>query len=144
MSQIFFRIRRRAVGLAYLAADRLEYRIRPWRYGRSTPPVSLSERGNGFLVALLLRSLARHRRDLRLCDQRLGLGLEVVGPEALEFELELKLCGLFLERRPGVLDALLDRLDGLVLVREVLELLSGGGTGGAFQVVDERLDSFLD
>ena len=51
---------------------------------------------------------------------------------------------LLLVFRLGVLDALLDRLDGLVLVREVLELLSGGGAGGAFQVVDERLESLLD
>ena len=77
-------------------------------------------------------------------DQRLGLGLEVVGPEALEFELELQLCGLFLERRPCVLDALLDRLDGLVLVREVLEFLAGGSAGAVPQVVNERLESLLD
>ena len=79
----------------------------------------LVERGDGLLVGLLLRVQPRETGiDLR--DQRLGFGLEVVGPEALEFELELQLCGLFLERRLGVLDALLDRLDGLVLVGEVL------------------------
>ena len=56
------------------------------------------ERGDGLLVGLLLR-VQLCETDIGLRDQRLCLGLEVVGPEALEFELELKLGDLFLERR---------------------------------------------
>ena len=46
--------------------------------------------------------------------------------------------------RLGVLDTLLDGLDGLVLVREVLEFLLGGGAGAVLQVVNERLEGLLD
>ena len=103
----------------------------------------LIERGNGLLVGLLLR-VQPGETGIGLRDQRLGLGLEVVGPEALEFELELQLCGPFLELRLGVLAPLLDRLDGFVLVREVLELLLGGSAGVVVQVVDECLEGLLD
>ena len=101
------------------------------------------ERGDGLLVGLLLRIQPR-KTVIGLRDQRLGPGLELAGPEALEFELEFQFCGLFLQRRLGVPDPLLDRLDDLVLVREVLEFLPGGSAGAIFQVVNERLESLLD
>ena len=69
-----------------------------------------------FLSAFFVRIQPR-KTVIGLRDQRLGPGLELAGPEALEFELEFQLCGLFLQRRLGVPDPLLDRLDDLVLVR---------------------------
>ena len=101
------------------------------------------ERGDGLLVGLLLRIQPR-KTVIGLRDQRLGPGLELAGPEALEFELEFKFDPLLLVFRPGVLDPLLDRLDGLVLVREVVEFLPGGSAGAVLQVFNERLESLLD
>ena len=77
-----------SVGLADLAADHLEHRIDLDKPGVQRLLV-LIERGNGLLVGLLLR-VQPGETGIGLRDQRLGLGLEVVGPEALEFELELQ------------------------------------------------------
>ena len=57
-----------------------------------------------------------------MLDERPGFGLELVAAETLELQLEIQLGGLVLERRLGILDALLDGLDGLILFPELLQL----------------------
>ena len=131
------------IGLADLAVDRLDHRISPSHAGAQRLRV-LAERGDGLLVGLLLRSPDLATRTSACAISACVSALKSSAPRRLSSSLNSSSAAFPFSFALATLNALLDRLDGLVLVREVLEFLPGGSAAAVLQIVNERLEGLLD
>ncbi len=103
--------------------------------------------GAGHRQECLCHVLSRVERGelvLDLLEELLVLGLEVIGAEAFELELEFQFIAQGFEGGLAFPDGVLQRGDGLLLGLQDFQLRSGGFAGAVHKVVDEGLEGFLD